>query len=185
MKIALFGGSFNPIHNGHLQVAEEILKQGAADQVWLIPCGNHAFNKQLVEGKKRMDMINLVITANPQIKVVSVEMDETRKSYSSKTIAWFKNNFPHEFFWVLGADNLKDLPKWHDFEYLKNNVQFILINRPGYKIEPTEVEVVKIIEIHNEVSSTKIRENIAAGKDLAGLVPEVVESFIKKEGLYT
>lgn len=184
MKVALFGGSFNPIHNGHLQVCEELIKQQTVDQVWLIPCGNHAFNKDLAEGKKRMEIINIAINSNPKIKVVGVEMNEARKSYSSETIAWFKNNFPHEFFWVIGADNVKDLPRWHDFEYLKTNAQFILVNRPGYKIEKTEVKIVKIIEMQNEVSSTKIRENILKGKGLAGLVPEAVELFIKKEGLY-
>ena len=183
MKVALFGGSFNPIHNGHLQIGEELIKQQIVDQVWLIPCGNHAFNKDLAEGKKRMEMINLAINANPKIKVVGVEMNEARKSYSSETFAWFKNNFPHEFFLVIGADNVKDLPRWHDFEYLKTSAQFILINRPRYKIEPTEVKIEKIIEMQNEVSSTKIRENILAGKDLVSLVPEAVELFIRKEGL--
>jgi NAD+ synthase (glutamine-hydrolysing) len=184
MKVALFGGSFNPIHNGHLQVAEELIKKQIVEQVWLIPCGNHAFNKDLAEGKKRMEMISLAINANPKIKVVGVEMNEARKSYSSETIAWFKNNFPHEFFWVIGADNVKDLQKWHDLEYLKNNVNFIIIKRPGYQIEQTEIKVAKIIEMQNEVSSTKIRENVVEGKDLKGLVPEVVEKFIQKEGLY-
>ncbi|MEI7718352.1 MAG: nicotinate (nicotinamide) nucleotide adenylyltransferase [archaeon] len=185
MKIALFGGSFNPIHNGHLQIANKLVEKKVVDQVWLLPCGNHAFNKQLESGKNRMDMICLAIKNNPSVKVVGVELNETKKSFSSETISWFKKEFNHDFFWVIGADNLKDLDKWHDFEYLKNSVEFILINRPGFEINNNlGIKIKEIVEMQSDISSTKIRENVATGKDLVGLVPEAVESFIKKEGLY-
>lgn len=184
MRVALFGGSFNPIHNTHLKIAEDILIKNIADEVWLIPCGNHAFGKNLAKSLDRMNMINLAIENKPKIKLISVEMNLDRVSYTSQTVAWCKKEFPHDFYLVIGADNLKDLPKWHDFEYLKKNIEFILINRPTYSSKETnEIKIKSIIE-GSPISSTQIRNKIANKESIKGLVPEKVEEYIIKNGVY-
>jgi len=185
MKIALFGGSFNPIHNGHLQIANELLTKQIVDQVWLIPCGNHAFDKKLASGEARMKMINLAIQNKNSIKSIGVELNPDKKSYTSKTISWFKREFPHDFYFVIGADNMKDLEKWHDFEYLKNNVKFILIKRPGFAFSnDLEIDIKHILSMNNKISSNQIRENLEKGISINGFVPKKVEKYIELEGLY-
>lgn len=185
MKVALFGGSFNPIHNGHLQIADELLAKKVADQVWIIPCGNHAFNKKLESGEDRMKMISLAIENNPSIKAIGVELNPDKKSYTSKTISWFKREFPHDFYFVMGADNLNDLEKWHDFQYLKNNVEFILIKRQGFEISNNlEIIIKEILDVNNKISSNQIRENLENGISIKGLVPDNVREYIEREGLY-
>ena len=184
MKVALFGGSFNPIHNGHLQIAEELLENKIVDEVWLIPCGNHAFDKKLASGEDRMKMISLAIENRKSIKAIGVELDPDRKSYSSKTISWFKREFPHEFYFIIGADNLADLEKWHDFEYLKKNVKFILIKRQGFECSDNpKIDVRHVLNINSPVSSSQIRENLKKGISIKGLVPEKVEEYITHGGI--
>jgi nicotinate-nucleotide adenylyltransferase len=181
MKIALFGGSFNPIHNGHLQIIKELLAKNIIDQVWIIPCGNHAFDKKLINKDIRMKMINLAIEDNPLIKVIGVELNN-KKSYTSQTIAWFKKEFPHDFYFILGEDNLKDLERWNDFEYLKNNVNFILIKRPGFNEKNPGINITHTLLLDSEISSTKIRDNLKKGISIQGFVPEKVEKYIEQEG---
>lgn len=185
MKVALFGGSFNPIHNGHLQIANELIAEKIVDEVWLIPCGNHAFDKKLAKGNDRMEMIKLAIENNPLVKAIGVELSPDKKSYSSETIAWFKKEFPHDFCFVIGSDNLKDLDKWHDFEYLKNNVEFILCKRPGFELSnPFGINIKHLLHISSKISSTQIRENIKKGIPIKNFVNEKVEEYIKQRGLY-
>jgi nicotinate-nucleotide adenylyltransferase len=185
MKVALFGGSFNPIHNGHLQIANELLAKQIVDQVWLILCGNHAFDKKLASGEVRMKMISLAIESNPLIKAVGVELDPDKKSYTSKTVSWFKKEFLHDFYFVIGADNIKDLEKWNNFEYLKNNVEFILIKRPGFEFSnDIGINIKEILNINNKISSSQIRKNLEKGVSIKDFVPKKVEEYIKQEGLF-
>ena len=185
MKIALLGGSFNPIHNGHLEIIKELLNKQLVERVWIIPCGNHAFNKKLADKEKRMKMINLAIGRNPLVKVNHVELNSRNKSYTSKTMKQLKKKFLDDFYFVIGADNLKDLNKWNDFKYLKENVEFILVKRAKFKIlDNLKIKIKGILELNNEISSSLIRENIQEGNLIKGLVPEKVEQFIFQEGLY-
>ena len=185
MKVALYGGSFNPIHNGHMQLANELIANKVVDQVWFIPCGNHAFDKKLIPGEHRMKMINLAIENNNLLKVIGVELDPSKKSFTSETIKWFKSEFPHDFHFVIGADNLNDLAKWHDFTYLKENVKFILVKRPGFKTENNlGLSVVKIIDMDNKISSSEIRNDLEKGISIKGFVKEEVEEYIKSKELY-
>ena len=184
MKIAIFGGSFNPVHNGHLQVAEVILKKNIVDEVWFIPCGNHAFDKNLIEGQKRWEMLNLAINGNPRMKVLDLEIKSKEKSYSAKTIRVLKEEFPFDFFFVIGSDNLKDLDKWNNFEYLRDNVEFIVVHRPGYEISNSWGIKMKPVELISNLSSTQIRDNLKNRKSISGLVPKEVDEYIAKGELY-
>lgn len=187
MKLALFGGSFNPIHNGHLEIANELIKQKLVHEVWFIPCGNHAFDKKLISGEKRLKMISLAIDNNSSLKVIDVELNKSIKSYSANTIKWFKENFSHEFYYILGADNIIDLNKWYNYDYLKKNVEFILIKRPEYNLNKKikiEIKIKNILDLNNSTSSTQIRENIKNKKSISQYVPKYVDEYILKEELY-
>ena len=185
MKVALFGGSFNPVHKGHLKIAKEVLKKDLAVEVWFIPCGNHAFGKELASGKDRINMLNLAIKDNSRFKVLDLEINSKEKSFSANTIKLLRKKFNHTFYFIIGADNLKDLKKWHDFEYLKENVEFILIKRPGHILSNRiEVKISKIISLKLKESSTEIRKLSKKNKDFLKFVPKIVAEYIKKEGLY-
>ncbi len=183
MKIALFGGSFNPIHNGHIKIAEELLKRKLVEEVWLIPCGNHAFNKELASAEFRLNLIKVVIASNPQIKVVDIELNN-KKSYTSETIASLKKRFSHDFYFIIGEDNLHSLDKWNNFEYLKNNVNFILVSRPGYSENNDKIKIYAKLELHLPYSSTEIRTNLKNEKSIKGLVPEKIEEILYGESSY-
>ena len=185
MKVALFGGSFNPIHNGHLGIARELVAKGMVDEVWLIPCGNHAFDKKLESGEDRMKMINLAIKGNSSIKAIGIELKSKEKSYTSDTISLLKKEFSHDFYFVMGSDNLKDLEKWHDFGYLKNNIKFILVRRPSFEFSNNSgVKIESTLDIKNNTSSSIIRNNLKNGISVKKFVPKEVEQYIKKRGLY-
>jgi NAD+ synthase len=182
LKIALFGGSFNPVHNGHLQIAEELISEGM-DEVWFIPCGNHAFGKELIEGEKRVDMIKLTI--NEKMKVLDLEIKSDKKSFSAETIKYLMNKFPNlDFYYIIGADNLDDLDKWHDFQFLKS-INFIVIKRPGFEIKNKHgIKIVQTLNIENHISSKLIRKNIREDLSIETLIPSQVVDYIKKENLY-
>lgn len=185
MKVALLGGSFNPIHNGHIQIALDLIEKKVVNEVWFIPCGEHAFDKSLASKKDRKEMIDLAIKNNSKFKLIDIELNSGKKSYSSETIKALKEKFSHDFYFVIGTDNLKDLSKWHNFSYIKENVNFILVNRGNFV--PENVLGIKIsyfLNMDNSVSSTKIRELVRKGKVITDLVPEKVAEYIKQMELY-
>ena len=186
MKVALFGGSFNPIHKGHLEIAKNLLNKDIVDRVWFIPCGNHAFDKKLANAKDRIKMLNLSIKNNPKLKVIDIEILSENVSFTSKTIKTLQNKFSEiEFNFIIGADNLTNMDKWHNFEYLKKNIKFILVKRPGFEsINDLGINIISILEMENEISSTTIRNLLNNCKSIKNLVPKKVEEYIKKGGLY-
>lgn len=186
MRVALFGGSFNPIHNGHLQIANELIDRNLVDEVWFIPCGNHAFDKELIEGYDRINMIKLVIENKPKLKVLDIEVLSKKVSFTFETIKYLKRKFSkNEFYFIIGADNLEDLKKWHDFKYLKKEVLFILINRHKFGREnKLGIKISYFLNIQNNNSSTKIREKIRKDLSIMDFVPKKVYEYINERRLY-
>lgn len=185
MKVALFGGSFNPIHNGHLGIAEEAISKNLVDEVWFIPCGNHPFDKELIDGDIRVKMIYSAIKHNKNMKVISVEMNPEKKSYSYKTISWFKKEFEHDFYFIIGADNLDRINEWKDFEKIRDNTNFIVATRRNNKIEnKNNLKISHVISVNLPFSSTEIREKIRKGEDFIKFLPEEVYNHITSGRLY-
>lgn len=185
MKIALFGGSFNPVHNAHIQVADKIIKNKITDEVWFMPCGNHAFGKELAPGKDRINMLNLAIGNNPKLKISDIEINSKKKNYTSETIKKIRKQFNHEFYFVIGTDNLESINEWENFDYLKENVEFILAKRPDYEIPKNlEIKIKNLLQITSKISSTQIRNNLKGKISIRNLVPEKVEEYIFERGLY-
>ena len=183
MNIVLFGGSFNPVHNGHLQIISELLKK--LDEVWVVPCGNHAFDKELADGDKRIEMLKLAIK-NPGVKILDMEIKKKEKSYSADIVRDFRKEYPdHKFFLVIGADNLDNLQKWHDFQFLKNEVEFIIVSRPGFELtNKNGIRINYVLAIENFASSTQIRNNIESNISIKQFVPKSVCNFLIKNEIY-
>lgn len=184
-KIALFGGSFNPIHNQHIRIIKEVLSKTTMDQVWIIPSKNHPFNKQQAPAKDRIKMIRLGVKTNPKVKINKIELKSEQTNYTLRIIKKLKAKYKHKFYWIIGSDILYEIKKWHRYNELLNEVEFIVIKRKDYPIK--KIAGMKMIEIQtnsNSIASSGIRKNISQNKSLKDMVPSSIQNYIEKKGLY-
>ena len=185
MKVAIFGGSFNPIQNAHLNMAKYLLNQGITDEVWTMPCKVHPLHKNVIDEKHRVEMINLAIRDIANIKLCDIELKKPTTSYTYQTLRELKSTYPHEFYLIAGADILLQMEKWHGREHLMKEAKFIIFSRPNYSIKNPGLNIEKIIyDLTEDVSSTEVRKRILDGKSISELVPLSVEDYIKNNHLY-
>ena len=188
-RIGILGGTFNPIHVGHLVAAQVAQEEMRLDQVIFVPSflPPHKTEKNLASAADRLAMVRLAIRDNPKFTVSDFEIKKGGKSYSIDTVRFFRKKFPQSstLFFIIGADELNALKGWKDINELVNLVSFIAVNRPGYKpagrklIKHESVEMPAI-----DLSSSLIRNRAAAGKSTRFLVPDRVALYIEKAGLY-
>jgi len=199
MSVGLMGGTFDPIHMGHLVTAEEARQQFDLNYVVFVPTGMppHKDGEQVTLPEHRYLMTTLAVMSNPSFYVSSVEMDSEGPAYTIDTVRHFsfgEKEIP-ELFFITGADAILDIFTWKDYEELLRLCTFIAVSRPGYSLEkfretldkhcPGMKHKVHLLEIPAlAVSSTFIRERVALGKTIKYLTPEPVEQYIKKHGLY-
>ena len=186
-KTALFGGSFNPIHLSHIRIAKSLINKKIVDEVWLIPCKKHAFDKKLASTKDRLEMINLMIGGMKNIKISRIELEARGKNYTIKTLRKLNKKYPKkDFFLVVGSDILHEIKKWHRYKELLKKAKFIVFKRKGYKlIKILGMNIVFLLKECREcISSTEIRKRAKEGKSLKKLVPLLIERYIKKRGIY-
>lgn len=182
MTTALFFGSFNPIHIGHLALAQYALNFADVDEVWLVVSPHNPFKspKDLAPADTRLRMAQLATADDERIKVVDVEMRMPQPSYSIKTIDVLESQYPDRNFSIMmGDDNLDGLPKWREAERLIDGRTFIVYPRPGYRPDPTPVTkmggIVKRLDAPQiDISSTMIRQWLSEGKSIRHFVPDVV-----------
>ena len=188
MRIGILGGTFNPIHMGHLILAEEALSKLKLDKVIFVPTfiPPHKNIEGSVRPKDRLKMVERAVQDNSAFAVSTFELDLKKKSYSIDTLKEFKKVYGDdaEFYLITGSDLLKDLFSWKDVNDIFKMSKFIVANRPGYPVKdvPKDVETVVITPI--EVSSEDIRRRLKAGKSVRYLVPDKVWSYIVEHDLY-
>jgi len=185
IRVGLFGGSFNPIHNAHITVIKKILDEHVVNEMWTIPCKDHPFSKSLAPAKDRLEMIVKATRDLPQVKVSRIEMDREGKSYTLDTIRELKKKYNHTFYFLIGGDILSELHKWHDYKELLKETEFIVFKRPGYRLEDVPgLKICHVVESVSDISSTQIREQVQRGEPIDVMVPAGVEKYIRKHGLY-
>lgn len=208
MKIGIFGGTFNPIHYGHLRGAEEVRENFALDKVIFIPSGVPPLKSfDIIEGFHRLKMTELAIENNPYFEVSDYEIKIKETSYTVNTVAYFKKLYEgHTLLFIIGVDSFFELSQWHKPEELLNMVDFIVMSRPGiediehklehfYFLESKESE--NIFKIKNSdkkvyytkispfwISSTILREMIRKNKSIRYLLPDKVIEYIENNKLY-
>lgn len=198
MKIGLMGGTFNPIHNGHLIISEHIRDSIGLDKIIFIPSGNppHKASDDLLRAEIRKDLTLLAILSNPKFSLSTIEIERAGKSYTIDTIRELKKQYSEdELYFIIGADSLFELNLWKDYEELLRITNFIVVDRPGannseidtiiHNLQKNYGAIIKRVDIPLiEISSTDIRNRIKKGLSIKYLVPDKVEEFIINEGLY-
>ncbi len=187
MKIGILGGTFNPLHIGHLILAEESRERLTLDKIVFVPANfpPHKDNSDIASAADRYMMIKLAIKGNKHFCVSDIEIKRQGRSYTIDTIREFKKRFPDdELFFITGSDLLKYLDEWKDLGEIIKMVKFIVATRPGYPLEriPTYISTVPIRAV--DISAFEVREAVKENKSFRYLVPEVIFNYITKRKLY-
>ena len=191
--IALFGGSFNPVHKGHIKAANFVLKHCKCKKLWFIPCYRHAFKPKLERFEHRAKMIELAIRNEKRFELCLIEKrlaeGSNRPNTTIETVLALKKAYPKErFFWVIGSNLLNELPKWHRFSKLVDEISFVVVPIKGFRMNKrmlTRLDATVIDEQVDGISSRKIRGMIKSGVPPKRFLPQTVWHYIEENLLYT
>ena len=190
MRIGLFFGSFNPIHSGHLLIANYMVDFTDIEKIWFVISPQNPFksNDDLLDENQRLHLLNLAIENDDRFETCSVEFSLERPSYTIHTLKYLSNEYPqHTFIPIIGGDNLQNFHKWKDFEKILLEHELYVYRRSGFHENPILANHSKIklfdVPLLN-ISSTYIREILQAGKNISYLVPEKVRLEILRLGYY-
>lgn len=185
-RIGILGGTFNPPHLGHLNIAQQAGHQLGLDQVFFMPDAEppHIDSKPSIPSKHRKKMVEQSIKGNDLFALETMELERGGKSYTVDTMKELTEKNPNtDYYFIIGADMVEYLPKWERIDELLSYVHFVGVGRPGYEGE----SVYPIIWVDSpslDISSTSLRKMVQAGQSIRYLVSESVEEYIEKEGLY-
>jgi len=199
-RIGIFGGTFDPIHLGHLILAEQCREQAGLDQVWFVPAARppHKLDRPLTRFDQRVEMIALAIAGQPSFRIDELEKDRAGPSYTADTLSELRRLHPACEFWLLfGADTVADLPNWYEPSRVIAQAGLVVTGRPGHSI-PTFEQVRAMLRVPNpselryhpveapliDISSRDLRRRVAAGTSIRYMVPRAVECYIEEKKLY-
>jgi len=188
MHIAFLGGAFDPPHFGHLLVARQILDFSEIDEVWLMPCFSHPFDKNMSAVRHRLAMAKLC--SKGKIKVSDWEIKQEKISYSINTLDRLSQKFSqHQFSFIIGSEQTVSFKKWKDWQKILKKYRVWVFPRDGFSPKAGTVLAGMVLVKHrllvtSALASTKIRKRANKGLDLRYFVPEKVEAYIKKYNLY-
>ena len=196
-KIGILGGTFNPIHVGHIYMAARAYKEFSLDKVLFVPVGDppHKKDIEVVDKEHRYTMVEIGIDGLEGMEVSRLEIERQGATYTIDTLNAFKEESDDEFYYIIGADTLFEITTWKRYEEVLKLTEFICFSRPGYETE----KVNKYIDFFREkyskkiymseyrgidVSSNEIRKRVKSSESIKGLVSDGVETYIKENGLY-
>lgn len=197
MKKAIFGGTFDPIHKGHVSIAEKALKLLNLDKVIFVPCGNppHKIGKKITDGETRLKMVEEAVRNEDKFEVSSIEVDKKELSYTYKTLEVFNNmEKSTKWYFIIGADSLMEFYTWKNIKRITELCTLIVFYRPGFNIKDVEKQKEKIekemnkkiifLDSNYDVSSTSIRNSIKNGISVNDVLDKKVYNIIRNKGLY-
>ncbi len=199
-RIGVFGGTFDPIHLGHLILAEQCREQAALDAVWFVPSARppHKLARPLTPFAQRVEMLALAVAGNQAFHIDQLEKDRPGPSFTVDTLDDLHREHPDvEFLLLLGSDTLDDLPNWREPQRIVERTTLLIVVRPGHPVAPaaqleTALRLTSEVMLHQQVvemplidiASCDLRRRAAAGQSLRYLVPRAVEHYIMEKRLY-
>jgi nicotinate-nucleotide adenylyltransferase len=200
MRVGIFGGTFDPVHIGHLAVAEQCREQAGLEQVWFVPAPRppHKLDRSVTSFGQRVEMLALALAGNPAFRIDEIEKERTGPSYTADTLQQFHERRPDlELYLLIGSDCLPDLPHWYRPARIVELAKILVVARPGWPLVPAgqlqealqlgpgtplRMQTVQVPLI--DLSSSDLRRRAAEGRSLRYLVPRAVECYIHDKQLY-
>jgi len=192
VRIGILGGTFNPVHYGHLAVAAEVVEEFGLDKVSFVPVylPPHKDDSDIAPSQDRFQMCLLATRSHHSFSVSSLELERGGKSYSIETVKEFLNIYGKDtsLYFITGADTILEIFTWKDIEELLQLCEFIVASRPGFPTDGIDKRVLQRAHLINgpdlDISSTEIRRRVSEGRNIKYLVPEKVEEYICEHKLY-
>jgi nicotinate-nucleotide adenylyltransferase len=202
-SVAIFGGSFDPIHNGHLLAAERIRQEFNLARVIFVPtaCSPHKEGEEMAAPQHRLLMSVMAVNANPHFEVSDIEIGRGGSSYTIDTVKELEKTLGKGFYLIIGSDTVLEFSSWKGAKDLAERCKILVMNRPGYEFKKyfshqlvagdvdssagSFLEFMKMVEVKGlDVSSTEIRDSVRQGRSIKYFVPSCVEEYIRKHRLY-
>ncbi len=197
MRVGVFGGTFDPIHFGHLAAVEECRVRLALDKVLVVPAAQppHKLGRQVSSSADRLAMLELALRDNEALTISHIELEREGPSYTVDTLACLRENLPpaSELFFLVGLDALRDLLSWHEPKRILQLARLAVVARPGYRLELGPIldsipearqRIIYLMGPALDISSTDIRARVAEGLPIRYQLPDAVVDYIVREGLY-
>ncbi|MFS0727477.1 nicotinate-nucleotide adenylyltransferase [Paenibacillus sp. 1P07SE] len=193
IQVGIMGGTFDPIHYGHLLAAESAREACGLDEVWFIPAAVPPLKEHAPQAsaEERLEMVYRAIDFQPYFRAMDIELERGGTSYTIDTVKSLRELYPgREFSFIIGSDRVNDLAEWHRIDELAELASFIAVERPGVEMDPSHLppgvrERLKRCEMPLlGISSTDIRERRQQGRSIRFMVPDKVYQFIKRNELY-
>ena len=200
MRIGLFGGTFDPIHLGHLILAERCREEAGLEEMWFLPSyvPPHKAERAITRFEQRCEMVALATTGQPAFRVERIEKELPPPSFTSETLAELQARHPgHEFSLVIGGDSLSDFATWHMPQRIVELARLVAVPRPGATavtagdlaaqlgLSPERIRLTLVECPAIDIASLEIRARVAAGKTIRYLVPRSIEEYLRERKLYT
>jgi len=196
--LGLMGGTFDPVHFGHLIAAENSRSEFGLDRVIFIPAAHppHKEQESVLQTGHRLQMVKLAISSNPYFEISTLEQERQGPSYTVDTVEYFRSRFPDiQIFFIMGMDSLLMFDTWQDYGRLAGLCRFIVVTRPGYVMDTSQPslanlpqqlrENLSLLEIPGmDISSSDIRRRVRMGLPIKYMLPSAVEGYIMEQGLY-
>jgi nicotinate-nucleotide adenylyltransferase len=191
LKIGFLGGSFDPVHFGHLLAAQDVYEQYQLDRLILVPAAQAPLKPQEMQSNPwdRLDMLHLAIEWDKRLEISDVELQRGGVSYTIDSARYFRAMFPHdELFWIIGGDQLPQMNLWKDITELAGMLEFIFLERPGHPAKKTPD--IPGLRLHRcdghliEISSSELRQRVQQGLSLHYFCPQKVIAYIEAHKLY-
>lgn len=185
-RIGILGGTFNPPHIGHLIIADQVRDQLDLEKILFLPSANppHTSDKKTIDAHYRVKMVEKTIQENSDFELDLTEIKRGGKSYTFDTIKELREKQSDvDYYFIIGADMVEDLPTWHKIDELVQIVQFVAVNRPSYSLD-TPYPVIRVDVPRIEISSTELRKKVSNRCSVKYLMSDETIEYIEREGLY-
>jgi nicotinate-nucleotide adenylyltransferase len=187
-RVGILGGTFNPVHVGHLAIAQWAAEKLRLDKLIFVPCSAppHKTSKGVIAAEHRLQMVKLAIAGNPKFDVSDFEIKRGGRSYSIDTVKYFRESLPRQtkIYFIVGGDAVPGLKKWQRIDEILRMATMVAINRKGFEKRRSEYPVKWLTMPEIDISSSKIRRQIRAGENITYLVPQKLLAYILKQKLY-